>query len=240
MKIGSNIDFFKKGFTQLLFPQVCVCCGNEVTKQERWLCPFCLEKRFIDANPHNKMVSGEFILPERVLLQHALWRFDKGGHLQDLLHALKYNRLTGVGHELGAAMGRRLDHHPGFHELMKIYQDQVLMVPVPLHAWKLRKRGYNQAREIARGMQEIYDIPIAKEGAVERIINTKTQTGFSLVQRMENIKNAFHVVHSNRISDQLVLIVDDVFTTGATSFELSLELLNHGAAAAGILTLAQA
>lgn len=240
MKLGSNVNDIKKGFIQILFPQVCVCCGNEVTSQERWLCPFCLEKRFIDANPHNKMASGEFILPKGVLLQQALWRFDKGGHLQDLLHDLKYSRLTGVGYELGAAMGRRLDCHRGFNELMETYQDHVLLVPVPLHAWKMRKRGYNQAQEIARGMQEIHDIPVIEQGTVERIKNTKSQTGFSMAERVENIRGAFHVALNDRITDKLVLIVDDVFTTGATSFELSRELMANGAIAAGILTIAQA
>ena len=237
-KIVHTVKEFSKGVGGVAFPKVCVCCGLETTEQDRQLCSFCKEERFVDANPENKHTSSDVLLPETVSVQHALWQFDKGGMLQDLMHYLKYERLTGIGHEIGQLAGRRALKHPALKALKD--DESVMLVPVPLHYWKFRKRGFNQAFFIATGIESILEIPICKIDSVIRCKNTLTQTGFSIEKRISNIKDAFQVNKPEAFKNKRAIIVDDVFTTGSTTFELARTLAEAGARDIVILTVAQA
>src|SRR5699024_7698604 len=212
----------------IAFPKVCVCCGRENTRQQRKLCSFCLQERFQDANPHNAPASGDTLLPNRVIFQHALWQFDKGGDLQNLLHLLKYERLTAIGVDLGRKLGERTRRHPSLNKYLR--ENSALLLPVPLHYKKFRYRGFNQAFKITLVFQEIWsDIEIGGIKSVVRSKNTRTQTGFSLQKRKQNMVDAFRVRDKSAVRNRTVIIVDDVFTTGSTSFELARTVLDEGA-----------
>jgi ComF family protein len=235
----SKLLNFANSFKRVVFPNVCVCCGREHTEQQRQICSFCLSNRFEDGNPQNERVSSDSLLPDGIVVQHALWEFDKGGDLQNLLHQLKYERLTTVGRDLGRALGRRVQEHPVIVDLLDEHQS--VIVPVPLHYLKYRYRGFNQAFELAQGFQEIWeDVPICDIDDIIRRKNTRTQTGFSLEKRLKNMQKAFRVKNKTLIKNRLCVIIDDVFTTGATTFELADTLKKAGAGPAIILTVAQA
>lgn len=221
------------------FPRVCICCGMETTEKERQICSFCKEERFESANPDYKTSSSAAILPDRVVIQHALWQFDKGGLLQDLMHYLKYERLTGIGLELGAMVARSMIRHPEASALLE-NTEQAMLVPVPLHYLKFRKRGFNQAFMIAKGMQEVLKVPICGIKAVVRKKNTRSQTGFSIKKRISNVEDAFYIRHPEAFQGKMLIIVDDVFTTGATTFELARKLKEAGSKEIIIATAAQA
>lgn len=225
----------KEGIIEVLFPNVCVVCNLKLSKKERFVCTICVNERFELANPDDLVCSSNVFLPEGVLIQHALWDFDKGGHLQDLLHLLKYSRLTGLGKDLGVALGANLLMNSHFNA----FQDSIL-VPVPLHPRKERIRGYNQAYHIAKGIREVTGLQIVPDENVIRVKNTRTQTGFSLENRRKNIESAFQVKGEKAMNNKTFLIVDDVFTTGATAFELAKVLQLSGAKKIGIVTVAQA
>ncbi|WP_212747580.1 ComF family protein [Fodinibius saliphilus] len=227
------------GFSQIAFPNVCVCCGHENTQKKHQLCSFCLHERFEDANPDNERASSDTLLPNGILFQQALWQFDKGGVLQHLLHQLKYHRLTTIGSDLGGKLGERVARNTDLNNLLMAQEVQLL--PVPLHYLKYRYRGFNQAFKIAKGFCEGYrDIPICNRGDVIRHKNTRTQTGFSLDQRLQNMAGAFEVKNCSAVKNKIVVIIDDVFTTGATTFELSKTVQEAGAQSVIILTVAQA
>ncbi|MEL7833910.1 ComF family protein [Fodinibius sp. Rm-B-1B1-1] len=233
--INSVINDLKK----VVFPNVCVCCGRENTRLERQICSFCLDERFEDGNPDNKDRSSDSLLPNEVVLQHALWNFDKGGDLQNLLHQLKYERLTTIGIDLGRKLGQRMKTHPTVVNLIE--QHTAVIVPVPLHYLKYRYRGFNQAFKLAQGFKEIWQaIPICGVTDIIRTKNTSSQTGFSLKKRLKNMQKAFKVKNHSLINGRLCIIIDDVFTTGATTFELAETLHKEGAGPIMILTIAQA
>lgn len=236
--IKTFISDIQQGIAHLMFPNVCLCCGEEPLMGDRHICTFCLEKRFEDANPGDARSSSGVILPDGVNFQQALWQFDKGGHLQNLMHQLKYERLISVGRQLGAALARRVSRNPAIKSVLK--NTDPILVPVPLHYLKFRSRGFNQAFHIARGIAQVLDVPICPVDAVVRKRFTKSQTGFSLEQRIENMENAFQVKTAEAICNKTVVIVDDVFTTGATSFELAGTLKEAGAPSLMIWTIAQA
>ncbi len=122
-----------------------------------------------------------------------------------------------------------------------------VVVPVPLHLKRLRKRGFNQAYQLIRNWQtiagqvpcDLSDFQIEPDVLV-RTVPTTPQTGLGRRQRAANIKNAFELVDEAKIIDKRILLVDDVYTTGATADECARLLLRHGAAHVDVLSLARA
>ena len=228
----------KRGFSGILFPDVCVCCGLEITEYQKQICSFCLSDRFEDANPGNRNFSSTTLPPEGVVMQHALWNYDRGGTLQHLLHQLKYQRLAGIGRQLGSRLAVRAKAHPGWQVLAG--QFDPVLVPVPLHYLKFMRRGFNQAYSIALGIRDRLDLPICEAGDLSRVKNTRSQTGFTIEKRSENMKGAFKVINPGAFQGKLSIIIDDVFTTGATTFELSGTLFDTGTLGVVIWTVAQA
>ncbi|MFP8487679.1 ComF family protein [Gracilimonas sp. Q87] len=232
-----NIIRFKEGLMEVLFPKVCVVCGHSLSTNENVICVECLHSKFEETVPNGSATSQGVLLPEGINLQHALWTFDKGGYLQDLLHQLKYHRITGVGEDIGRQLGKSMEANPLLEEF--IHKERYLL-PVPLHSKKRRIRGYNQAYYIAKGISHVIGGNIIPKKAVLRIKNTKTQTGFSLIKRRNNIENAFKVITQNMVKGKNIIIVDDVFTTGSTTFELASVLKASGCEKIAIVTIAQA
>lgn len=233
-------DFIKitADWESVVFPRVCICCGEIMPVRDRHICPFCLNNRFPETEAGMKPSTSDVILPESVYQQYALWTFDKGGALQNVLHALKYDGLATIGEEVGSLLGKRL--HDSYLVNYLWPPDDYVLLPVPLHPAKQRLRGYNQARFIANGIGETTGIDVVPEGTIHRIRNTRTQTGFSVDKRMQNVHGAFEVATAHLIAGKVVIIVDDVFTTGATTFELAMLCWQHGAATCLIATIAQA
>ena len=229
-----EVNYIKNGIKDILFPHVCEICGHQLPETYSFVCESCLNTRFEEAQfteqPFND--SG-LMLPEGIEFIFSMWKFDKGGYLQDLLHNLKYHHLNGVGVDLGKQLGRELFKKTGLAK-----NTDILMVPVPLHEKKEWKRGFNQARAISKGIQIVTGYDVIDNRMVTRIKNTKTQTGFTLKKRNENIKNAFLIVNNASVVGKTCLVIDDVFTTGATTFELSKALRSNGAAKIIIATVA--
>lgn len=227
-------NYIKNSILELMFPKVCAICGMSLLKSQQFICSECAQNRFERAFFSK---SDRINLPESVDGRIALWQFDKGGYLQDLLHKLKYHRLTGVGEDLGSILGNTFKNEA---MITSFKVKETLILPVPLHNKKKRKRGFNQAFFIAKGLSEVLEFEIVDKGVVERVKNTKTQTGFSLGKRRENIAGAFKLMKPEKLQEKNVIIVDDVFTTGATVFELVKELDKASPKKIIIATVAQA
>ncbi len=122
-----------------------------------------------------------------------------------------------------------------------------LVVPVPLHLKRLRKRGFNQAHLLIRNWKavrgqvpfDVGDLQIEDDVLVRRV-PTAPQTGLGRKQRAANIKDAFGLIDAAKINDKRILLVDDVYTTGATVDECARVLRRHGAAQVDVLSLARA
>ena len=114
-----------------------------------------------------------------------------------------------------------------------------MVVPVPLHPHKERKRGYNQSEVIAAGLCEGLSIPLST-GNLIRTENTDTQTKRSRFDRFMNMDGKFAVTNALAIMDKQILLVDDVVTTGSTLEACARVLLSAGCRSVSILTLAVA
>ena len=161
----------------------------------------------------------------------ACYHFTKNGRIQHLLHKLKYNNQPEIGVRLGIAYGDKL-------RTVGIY-DFDLVVPVPLHTSRLRKRGYNQAAMFGEGLSKELKIPHEDEALV-RLHKTETQTKKSRVTRWENIANAFKIALPDIVKGRSILLVDDVITTGSTLEACVQALLSAGPRDISVACIAEA
>ena len=215
--------------SDVVFPPVCACCGDRLIDRKQMICVDCLHARFEPAQ------SDDELLPHSVAFRLSLWSFDKYGYLQHLLHKLKYDHCTGVGEQLGREAGRLLLDM----EFIKLKNDWRILA-VPLHKKRFRTRGYNQSMEIAKGVACTTGIQLLTEDVVTRVKQTKTQTGLNSSERNSNISGAFNIISEPAVRDRKLVLVDDVFTTGATTFELARTLKVASGYPCGILTIAKA
>ena len=112
-------------------------------------------------------------------------------------------------------------------------------MPVPLHPKRKRKRGFNQAQVIAQEIARLKGIKLIKK-SLAKIKNTPAQTSLDREHREGNVKEVFKVRREKEIQGKVVMLVDDVYTTGATIEECSLELKLAGAKEIRAITVAQA
>lgn len=113
------------------------------------------------------------------------------------------------------------------------------LIPVPLHPKKEAQRGFNQARILTLELAKLKNVPVIDKRLV-KVKNTLPQTSLEFMDRLRNLKGAFKVIHADEIKGKVLLIIDDVFTTGSTLLECSLALKKAGAQEIRALTLAQA
>ena len=136
--------------------------------------------------------------------------FEKEGALQGIVHALKYDGMTSMGSVLGEEIGYSLLKSESFPK-------PDLLIPIPLHHLKRRERGYNQSEYLCRGISRVTGVPV-RSSIVRRVRYTTSQTKLNLEERRCNMDGAFRVVPRRipEVDGKIILIVDDVITTGAT------------------------
>ncbi len=194
----------------LFSPPTCCACGTALVRGEQMMCTHCLMK-LPKTNFHkvrDNMIEKSFWGRIRIERATSFFFFMKGSNFQHILHSLKYKGRSDIGVYLGKRFGNELVTQPDFRHFDRI-------IPVPLHADKLKKRGYNQSEMIAHGMSKAMGIPVDNKTLV-RLTFTETQTKKNRIERWENVKSVFSANPAVNLMDQHVLLVDDVLTTGAT------------------------
>lgn len=153
------------------------------------------------------------------------------GVLRDLIHALKYQRIYGLVRPLGDLLRQH------FSRYWSASLPEAL-VPVPLHRNKLRAREFDQALALARHVSQGVGIPVWADVLI-RHHPTRSQVGLSAAERQRNIRGAFTVQKPHYCAGKALLLIDDVYTTGATVQECARRLRQAGAARVDVYTLAR-
>ncbi len=218
----------------IIFPKVCCICDQGLTKNEELICFHCRstlpKAKFED--PKDNEVVHRIYGKLNIEIGLAYLYFYKSGITQKLLHQLKYKNQPEIGLLLGNWIA---------HDILNYGMDKNLdlIVPVPLHKKKERKRGYNQSRHFAKGISELTNIPTDFDN-LQRVHFSASQTHKSKEQRWKSVERAFHVKTAECFKDKHVLLVDDVMTTGATLEACGNEILKNGASALSLATIALA
>ena len=197
-------------FLQLFYPRLCLHCDNRLTESEQYLCLHCFCElprthyhRRID-NPVLKLFTGFFSINEIATFLF----FEREGKVQKLVHSFKYFGNKQLAKYLGKIAALEMKTDGIFHHVD-------MLVPVPLHPKKERKRGYNQAEWIAKGVEQVYHCPVRTD-VLHRNIDTVTQTRKTIYERHLNVEEIFSLKNVDALEGKHLLLIDDVITSGAT------------------------
>jgi ComF family protein len=238
----------------VLFPSDCRICAAPLVKISRLpLCQQCLDamlpisggvctvcgERIVSpyafADGANESRCGLCRRIEPAFARAAAYGSYESG-LRELIHLLKYGGVRPAANVLGRMLAEAIATlEPSFPA------DSIAVIPVPLHRTKLRQRGFNQAELIARAAMKGFN-PARLHlcaAVLTRKRDTASQIGLTTHQRRENLRGAFGVSRPEVVKGREVLVVDDVYTTGATVSECARVLRRAGATKVWVATVAR-
>lgn len=163
----------------------------------------------------------------------AWGRYD--GALRRAIATLKYNNTPQLARPLGRWLGQCWQTYAA-----SVALPALTVVPIPMHPEKQKSRGFNQAELIAEAFCQHTQLPLEREGLL-RVRATEAQFGLSAGARADNLANAFAVgeVLLNRRSPKSILLVDDIYTTGATAHSAAQTLRRAGIRVYGMVVVAR-
>ncbi len=207
----------------------CADCLERLPRIHSPMCPLC-GRPFTDSPDSHDHLCGECI--------QSAFHFDSArsavfhsGTVRDRVHQFKF--------------GARMEWVPPLVELLRIaYADSGfpvpdLIVPVPLHPHRLKQRGFNQSGLLAREFSRRTGLAVSFD-TLERKNRTEPQTRLNRAERLKNVKGAFNVAPGADVKGRIVLLLDDVFTTGTTLSECAKTLKKKGASGVYALTITRA
>ncbi len=197
-------------FISLLYPKLCAACEDVLLRNENVICTSCLfhlpktnYHKYAD-NPVSKTFWGRIPIESAA----SLYYFTKLGAVQNMIHQFKYKGDKKIGVYLGKMYGLELKKSDLFSKIDVI-------IPVPLHPKKEKKRGFNQSLIFAQGLSDSMQKPIDSISLI-RTYASETQTKKTRFKRWENVKEIFSLQNAEHLAGKNILLVDDVITTGAT------------------------
>ncbi len=235
---------------QLVFRSGCPLCGE--TQSGAAVCPDCAStfQQLVSAccakcgkprfEPSAVECVSSFVCgacrTEKWYFDHAVSTFLYEGRMREAILAFKYRKRFSIGEVLGGRLASllppRLENHPADDGTKPD-----VVIPVPLHVSRLREREFNQSAILAKHLATALGVPVQYE-SLERTRATEFQSTLSPRKRIQNVKNAFKVTHRKAVCGAHVLLVDDIFTHGATANECAKALKKAGAESVIVGTLA--
>lgn len=216
-----EIKTYATKLIDFILPRFCCSCKTKLLTNENTICQSCFDKiqlaldkrlkREFERKFQNKNIISDFF---------ALFVFEKDKELQYAIHSLKYQNKFQVGIFLGKVLATKIKSNRSDWKID-------LIIPIPLHQLKKAERGYNQSYYIAKGISKVLNVPCS-DRIVKRRKYTESQTTMTLVERLENISDAFKIRNKNVVKGKTILLVDDVITTGATISECGKILFDAG------------
>ena len=211
---------------QIFFPPFCLNCKKSTPENPaslRWLCMEC----------HRQMSPWWQKCSMKPEMEESFYIFDykKDVIAKKAILALKYNWVKDLAETLNVYIEKERDN------IKKLEFD--LIIPMPLHKYRLRERGFNQSSLIAQKISEISGKEIREDVLIRKTYRKPQAEIKKRDAREKNIRNIFKVIDGDRITGKTILIVDDVATTGATLKECARVLKDSGASKIISFTLAQ-
>ena len=234
--IFSRIDAF-------VFPRLCILCDAPRLPDNPWLCPDCLTAI------SNAITTRECCprCSQNLQIRHCscnlAWDYpfdaicsftDYTSDIQALMHFVKYQGMK----KLAAWLGELCAQSPRY---LQVFHEADCLVPIPLHKSRLRKRGYNQALWLAKGIRTVHPSLDLFSEIMVRTRATGTQTELDKSERGANVAGAFSLAPcaADAVRGKKVLLIDDVITTGVTTSVAADVLLAGGCSSVTALSFAR-
>ncbi len=237
------MHLFIERLLQFFIPSQCPLCDKFLSEDGKGICTDCLSEIYwikppfcsICGTPYVSNVSGDHpcggCLKKRRYFSMARSIGAYEGSLREAIHRWKYEGKTSLTPYFGQWMVEGLSHYWNPKELD-------LLIPVPLHKHRLRDRGFNQALLLVKEIHSQIGIPYLKR-ALRKRKPTPPQVDLNGLERERGVKGAFEITERDKIVEKSILLIDDVYTTGATVNECAKILLEGGAKRVDVLTLAR-
>ena len=221
-KIFAALDFLWTTITFIIYPPLCPVCREEIVYNKNEICEDCLKKIF--------RLDTEKFLPEGL---NGVFRITKyRGGTRDLLRKLKFKNNL----EILPAVENILHEVSDNPELKNFLSQVDIATFVPLHADRFKKRGFNQTELIFKNFLTEKNLPT--ENLLIRKKFTPQLYKFNPAERKKILQDAFEIVEGKNLQGKKILIVDDIYTTGATTSECAKILKKFGAEKIFVLAFA--
>ena len=222
-----------------IFPEnySCYVCDRDVFNNPYYICDVC--KKTLPYNADRTCLHcGEPLITEgnyckrckgkKFIVDRAVAPFLYTNELAYLIHSLKYNGKKYIAKCLAKFMADYVINQNLFGNVI---------IPIPLCDKRFKQRGFNQSELLANEIGKILNLPV-NTVSLKRIKETPTQTELDFIERQKNIKDAFRVYKPKLIRGKSIFLIDDVYTTGATTNECARVLKDAGASCVYVLTAA--
>lgn len=239
------INDILKSLQEIVYPRYCLLCHKKISERDTndLVCSECLEAITLNTPPFcqkcGRKISGKYtarnICKDCI---HTHFYFDRawaschyGDLVKEMIHSFKYKNKVGLSKQLSGLM---INFAKDYY-LPLSHCDYA--IPIPLSKSKFREREFNQAQILANDVAGYFGITLMDDN-LKRIRNTPSQTELEEKERWQNIQGAFRLKEPNSIRERMLLLIDDVLTTGATVSEAAKTLKEAGAAVVFVLTIA--
>ncbi|OGZ58676.1 MAG: hypothetical protein A3B96_03915 [Candidatus Spechtbacteria bacterium RIFCSPHIGHO2_02_FULL_43_15b] len=224
---------YDKILLDILLPPICLSCGTEgayicepcfqaLKKYSFFICPICKKRTpdgKLDRDCRKKSGLNRFLGAPLPYYQETV---------KKLLHSFKYKYAKDIAAPLSKMLTDFLDEN-NFADIASPQKSKMIVVPVPLYNFRERERGFNHAGEIAKKVSVKYALPLDL-ASLKKSKNTQTQAQTTTKEeRSVNVSGAFKCSNENAVSGKIALLIDDVYTTGATMRECAGVLRGGGA-----------
>ncbi|MDO3693814.1 phosphoribosyltransferase family protein [Wenyingzhuangia sp. chi5] len=221
-----------KDLRDLFVPYRCLHCKSIIPQKNSFLCVECHQQleftNFINYqnNPLEKLFLGKVVIVDAA----ALYFYQKNSPIQTLLKALKYHGLQDFGQYAAKAIVDEL-------EISLRFKNIDIVIPVPLHPKKEKKRGYNQVDVLAKSIAKNIQAKYVKDGLI-KTENNKSQTKQNKEERHKSVQSLFKANPKHSFHQKNILLIDDVLTTGATLISCAKALRELNNVKISIITIA--
>ncbi len=235
-------DFFKNlslCIREFVFPDTCLICNqayDSSSMKNKFVCFKCWNKLKTAAHSDeikNSIISNYSGDNLNIYQCFALFTSDSDSNFINIIHSLKYQGFYSIGYVFGKYLAKKVMNETD------VSYDYIF--PVPIHHARRRERSYNQSEYIGKGVAEVLNIKL-ENTILKRKNYTLTQTKLSANERKKNVDKVFEIDHQKTelIRNKIILLVDDVLTTGSTMNSCATILLENGAKRVDVAALMKA
>lgn len=212
---------FLESLKYLVYPNVCLICGKKIAENKTYACEKCN-----DILKYNMKRQSKFYINKH--FEKVISCFEYEGVIRNKILEFKFRNKPYLGNSFAKIMAE---------SLAKIKNEFDLIIPVPMHYKRYFKRGYNQSSILAKQIAKLLNKKCVTH-VLRKVKNVVPQSTLNSTLRKTNVLNTYQIFNDSKILGKRILLIDDIYTTGATADECAKILKTHGVKSVIVATIA--